>query len=178
MSMRLPLLLAAATAACSIDLPAPPTLVETSTGAETSPSSTGLAESSTTAGPEPIVVFDATFDLELRETIDVAFARLGTAIEVTVRASRGYGLVPTDVLVGVGRIDAYPELGATLYTATFDGPAQAQGPCADAPISLGLSLHHDDDASIIAGGLTGYCGAGTFFGTPAIEPLRIFGRLP
>lgn len=177
--MRTRLLVALALAACSSDLPAPPSLVDTSAGAETtSTGSGGTADSSTTAPPEPVEVLDARFDLELRETIDVEIVRLGTAIEVTVNVSTGYGIAPNDAIVGVGRIDAYPEVGATLYTATFDAPAQPNGPCGDAPVSLALALHHDDDASIVAGGLTGYCGAGTFFGTPAIEPLRIFGRMP
>lgn len=162
-------------AACSTDLPAPPSLVETTgSGAST----TNGADSSTTEAPVPIEVFDVTLDFEVRETIDVAFVRVGDAVEVTIRASKGYGVLGSDPLVGSGRIDDYPELGATLYTATFDAPADPQGPCGDAPISLGLSLHHDDDAFILAGGLTAYCGAQTYFGTPPIEPLRIFGRLP
>lgn len=163
-------------AACSTDLPAPPSLVETSTGPASSSSAGTGAD--TTAGEVPVVeVLDVRLDFEIEASIDVAIVRRGLAIEVTIDASKGYGVVPGGALVGVGRIDAYPEVGATLYTATFDAPAQADGPCGDEVVSLALSLHHDDDADVIAGGLTAYCGGGVFFGVPVIEPLRISGRM-
>lgn len=161
---------------CSTDLPAPPNLVETSAADPVDTTTPGTSESSTTAGPEPVVVLDTTLDLEMRESIDVRVATIGTAVEITIDASSGYGVVG-GTLVGPGRIDDYPELGATLYTATFDGPAVSDGPCGGAPVSLALSLHRDEDNEILAGGLTAYCGAATFFGVPAIEPLRIFGRM-
>lgn len=163
-------------AACSTDLPAPPSLVETSTGAA-SGSSAGTGADSTTGEVPVVEVLDVRLDLEIEASIDVTIVRRGTAIEATIDASKGYGVVPGGALVGVGRIDGYPEVGATLYTATFDAPAQPDGPCGDQAVSLALALHHDDDADVIAGGLTAYCGAGVFFGVPVIEPLRISGRM-
>jgi hypothetical protein len=156
---------------------------DTSAGSTTG--STTLATSTTTSGadtsstgsPEPVVVLDATLDLELKETIQVTVTMAGDAVEVAIDPSRGYGIV-SGALQGPGRIDAYPEADATGYVATFDGAAIGDGPCADEPVSLALSLHHDHDADVIAGGLTGYCGASTFFGVPIIEPLRISGRVP
>lgn len=161
---------------CSTDLPAPPNLIETSAADPVETSTPGTSDGSTTARPEPVVVLDVTLALEMRESIDVRVTTIGTQVEVTIDASRDYGVVG-ETLVGPGRMDDYPELGALLYTATFDGPAVADGPCGDAPVSLTLALHRKDDDPIIAGGLTAYCDAATFFGVPAIEPLRIFGRM-
>lgn len=163
---------------CSTDLPAPPNLVDTSADGDV-PTTTAPAtsEGGTTSTPEPMVVLDVTLDLEMRDSIDVLVTTHGTAVEIAIDASDGFGVVGGD-LVGVGRIDTYPELGAMLYTATFEGPAVADGPCGDAPVSLALALHRKDGDPIIAGGLTAYCGADTFFGVPVIEPLRIFGRMP
>jgi hypothetical protein len=154
------------------------TSTSTSSTATTSGSTTIATTSGadTTTGPEPVVVLDATLDLELKETIHVTVSMVGDAVEVAIDPSRGYGIVSGE-LQGPGRIDAYPEVDATMYVATFDGAAVADGPCADEPVSLALALHHDHDADVIAGGLTGYCSNGTFFGVPAIEPLRISGRI-
>jgi hypothetical protein len=166
---------------CSTDLPAPPNLVDTSAGDTVDPTTAvpSTSDGSTTAGPEPVVVLDVRLDLEMRESIDVQVATVGTAVEITIDASEDYGVVQ-GTLVGPGRIDDYPELGAMLYTATFDGPAIPGGPCGDEPVSLALALHRPDDSDnsyIMAGGLTPYCGASQYFGVPAIEPLRIFGRI-
>jgi hypothetical protein len=163
-------------AACSTDLPAPPSLVETSTG-QGSSSSAGTGADSTTGEVPVVEVLDVRLDFEIKASIDVTIVRRGLAIEATIDASKGYGVVPGGALVGVGRIDGYPEVGATLYTATFDAPAQTDGPCGDEAVSLALALHHGDDADVIAGGLTAYCGSGVFFGVPVIEPLRISGRM-
>jgi hypothetical protein len=172
------LLASALAAACSGDLPAPPNHGESSTGGGGS-SSAGTVAADSTAGEVPgVEILDVRLDFEIKASIDVTIVRRGQALEVTIDTSKGYGVVPGDPLLGVGRIDAYPEVGATLYTATFDAPANADGPCGDASVSLALALHHDDDADVIAGGLTAYCGAGVFFGVPAIEPLRISGRMP
>ncbi|HWB79768.1 MAG TPA: hypothetical protein VG755_32615 [Nannocystaceae bacterium] len=155
-----------------------------SSGASTSAGTTTLAttttsgaDSTSTAGPEPVVVLDTTLELELKETIHVTVTTTGDAVEIAIDPSRAFGIV-SGPLQGAGRIDAYPEADATVYVATFDGAAIGEGPCADAPVSLALALHHDHDADVIAGGLTGYCGAATFFGVPIVEPLRISGRVP
>lgn len=164
---------------CSTDLPAPPDLVDTSAGDSvgTTAPTPGTSESSTTADPAPVVVLDVELELEMKDSIEIVVATIGTAVEVTIDPSDGFGVVQ-GTLVGPGRIDDYPELGAMLYTATFEQPAIADGPCADQPISLALAIHRKDDGEILAGGLTAYCGADTYFGVPAIEPLRIFGRMP
>lgn len=162
---------------CSTDLPAPPNLADTSAGDATGTTAMpGSSEGSTTAGPEPVVVLDVELELEMKDSIEVVVTTSGTAVEVTIDPSDGFGVVQ-GTRVGPGRIDDYPELGAMLYTATFEQPAIADGPCGDAPVSLALAIHRKDDSEILAGGLTAYCGAGTYFGVPAIEPLRIFGRM-
>lgn len=160
--------------ACT-DFPAPPSLVGTSTtGASSTSGGTAMADSTTE--PLPVIeVLDVRLDFEIRSRIDVLVTQQGEAIEVTIDVDKGYGVVPSAAVVGPGRIDAYPEVGATLYTATLDAPAQADGPCGDEPVSLGFALHVDDDTAFMAGGLTAYCGAGVFFGVPVIEPLRISG---
>ncbi len=181
MNGRALVLVLAALVACNDD--AAPTHDGSGTGTTTSTggSSTAMpsssADESTTVVPEPMVVLDATLDLELKDSIRVIVTATGNTTDVVIDPSRGFGLV-TGKPLGTGRIDAYPEADATVYTATFDGVAIADGPCGDAPVSLALSLHHDHDADVIAGGLTGYCGAGTFFGVPVVEPLRISGRVP
>jgi hypothetical protein len=176
--MRSALLATAVLLGACNDAPAPTNggTGSSSTGAGASSSGT-RADESTTVAPEPVILLDATLDLELRESIRVTFTMTGDVLEAELDASRGYGLLD-GAQVGPARIDAYPEAEATVYTATFDGPAVADGPCGEQPVSLALALHHDGDADVIAGGLTGYCGATTFFGVPAIEPLRISGRVP
>jgi len=124
-----------------------------------------------------VIVLDIGLDLELKQSVQVTFTMLGDELVVDLDPSRGYGLLSGPV-AGSGRIDAWPEAEATLYSATFSHPAVPEGPCGEQPVSLALALHHDHDADVIAGGLTGYCGADTFFGVPPIEPLRISGRMP
>ncbi|MBX7082272.1 MAG: hypothetical protein K1X88_23900 [Nannocystaceae bacterium] len=166
--------------ACN-DVPAPPneggsSSGSTGTGGTGSSSSSGA--DSSTGTPMPETVFDVQLELELVHDVRVTVTTVGASASATVVPERGYGLVADGTtLEGVARIDRYPEIGATVYTARFDGAAVAGGPCGDAPVGLALSLHLDDDDRVIAGGLTGYCD-GAFAGVPAIEPLRIFGRLP
>ncbi|MFO0633612.1 MAG: hypothetical protein U0168_12245 [Nannocystaceae bacterium] len=169
-------------AACGTDLPAPPNEGDSSTGRGSSSSSTGAGSSggadSSTGMPMPQTVLDAQLELELVHHVRVTLTTTGADANATIVPERGYGLVEDGAtLDGAARIDRYPEIGATVYTARFDGPAVAGGPCGDAAVGLALSLHLDDDDRVIAGGLTGYCDGG-FFGVPAIEPLRIFGTVP
>ena len=123
-------------------------------------------------------VLDASLDLEARQSIAVTITTRGRKATATLVASAGFGVVPAgESLTGPARIDEYPEAGATLYTARLDAPAQAGGPCGDEPVSLALSLHSDRDHRFIAGGLTAYCGSDRWHGVPALEPLRISGRV-
>lgn len=130
--------------------------------------------------PQPDeVALQVRLDLETKRDVDVLVTRTGEALAATVTVSRGYGVAADGATVtGPARIDAYPEAGATIYTARLAGDAVQGGPCGEQPVSLALALHLDDDADLLAGGLTPYCGADTWFGIPAIEPLRISGRLP
>jgi hypothetical protein len=173
--------------ACGDDLPSDDASTTGSTGMPaptTSTSGTPPADSDETAavdssgGPAPVEVLSATFDLEIRRDISLVVTQIGDAYEMTVEANEGYGvLVAGQALSGPGRIDALPEAGAILYTARIAGPVVPDGRCGDAPVSLALALHHDQDATFVAGGLTAYCGADTWFGVPVIEPLRISGHL-
>lgn len=130
----------------------------------------------TTVGPEPEVLFELNLALETTEVATIVWAQAGDALQATVTPSEGFGVAaPGEALTGPARIDAFPEADATFYTARLEAPAQPGGPCGDQPVSLALSLHHDGDATFVAGALTPYCGAATFFGVPPIEPLRLSG---
>lgn len=179
--MRRRLLALAIAAACN-DAPAPPNLGTTST--DSSASGPGTEDGTTTDGGtvdstgEPAeVVLDLDLEIETIETVHVEVVRTGDVLEATLTASRGWGVAPDGEAVGgPARIDAYPEAGGSITTARLAGPAIADGPCGDAPVSLALALHRDDDTTFVAGGLTAYCGADSWHGVPPIEPLRISGR--
>ena len=170
--------------ACN-DAPAPPNSDTGSTGGGTTSidpttdsGSSSVADTSTT-GAQPEVVLQLTLELETLEEVSVEITRVGDELTARLEASRGYGVAPAgQAISGTARIDALPEAGATIYGARLAGPAVADGPCGDEPVSLALALHHDEDASFVAGGLTAYCGADTWFGVPPIEPLRISGKMP
>jgi len=172
--------------ACN-DAPAPPNL-DTGTSvasssdagsAGTSGASESAGSADTSTGAPPEVVLQLTLELETLEEVSVEITRVGDELTARLEASRGYGVAPAgEAISGPARIDALPEAGATIYGARLAGPAVADGPCGDEPVSLALALHHDEDASFVAGGLTAYCGADTWFGVPPIEPLRISGKMP
>ncbi|MBK8239633.1 MAG: hypothetical protein IPK74_29270 [Deltaproteobacteria bacterium] len=178
--MRRCILILAAALACSTDLPAPGSHADSSAGPTTEGGSGSGSGDSTTAAPEPVELFDATLDLELKQDVRVTVTQTGDDVTVSAKLSRGYGLVADGTtLTGSGRVDAYPELGATGYTARFDVPADA-GLCGGEVTSIGLSLFarvypEGADDHAVYGGLTAYCG-GDDFGVPVIEPLRISGR--
>ena len=167
------------------DAAAPPNLDSGTTGVSSSTDggssggsvdSGGAADASTGAPVE--VVFDVVLELEAIEDVRIELTRTGDVLTANVEVSRGYGVVPTGVvLTGPARIDALPEAGATIYVARLSGPVIEDGACGDEPVSLALALHHDDDGTFVAGGLTAYCGADTWYGVPPIEPLRISGRM-
>ncbi len=171
-------------AACN-DSPAPPnhdttagdagSSSATSTGVDTT---VGADSTGSTTGQPGEVVLDVWLELEALEDVHVEFTRTGDELTATVTVTRGFGVVPVDeAIVGPARIDELPEIDATIYGARLGVPAIADGPCGDEPLSLALALHHDHDATFVAGGLTAYCGADRWYGVPPIEPLRISGHL-
>ncbi len=180
---------ALATSACGDDIPSQMATDTEATSGGISTGSSGPssaddpttdpgASGDTTGSTEPVVVIDVTLDLESSRSAHVRIATIGDDVQATVTPSEGFGVVDDGVtLQGVARIDRFEEAGATIYTARLPGEAVAAGPCGDAPVSLALALHVDDDSTFIAGGLTPYCGADTWFGVPVIEPLRMAGRL-
>ena len=183
--MKRALVVLSVIAACN-DAPAPPnhgtsssdggSSGATTTGADTT---NGADSTGATTGTPGEVVLDVWLELEALEDVHVEITRAGDEHTAAVTVSRGFGVVPVDeAIVGPARIDALPEIGATIYGARLGVAAIADGPCGDEPVSLALALHHDDDATFVAGGLTAYCGADRWYGVPPIEPLRISGKLP
>jgi len=176
--MRRSLVLGLVLVACN-DAPAPPNLgstggTDSTTGTDTTGVGTVDTSGTTTVGPEPDVVLELDLEIEAIETVHVEVVRTGDIHEATLVASRGWGVAPDgEAVTGPARIDAYPEAGGSITTARLAGPPIPDGPCGDAPVSLALSLHRDDDTTFVAGGLTAYCGADTWYGVPPIEPLRI-----
>ena len=120
-----------------------------------------------------------TLEMEIRDTAAVEIAVRGSHGDSTVRLtlSEGYGLAPAgSTLEAPGRIEAFPEANATLYTARLSAPAQSEGPCGAEPISLALSLHRPGDGPTVLGGLAAYCGDQTWQGRPQ-RILRLSGAL-
>lgn len=184
MMRRLALLLAFAVCSCGDDIPTiDPDATGSGTGSGDStgdvPTSTtppGDDTAGTTAGPEPTIVFEATLALETTCVVEIVLTQTGDDLQASVTPSEGFGVAADGAtLTGPARIDTFPEAGATLYTARLGGATVSDGRCGDAPVSLALALHLDADATFLAGGLTAYCGADTWFGVPIIEPLRISG---
>lgn len=117
-------------------------------------------------------------DLDIRDHADVALALEGDALSLTLRVSKGFGVLPADTEVrGAGRVEHFPEAELTLYTAKIALPSTASGPCGEEPVSVALSLYRRGSSERVGGALTPYCGKDTWFGTPARAPLRITGRL-
>jgi hypothetical protein len=185
MMRRLAFMLALAVCSCGDDIPTiDPNATGSGSGTDSGDSigdapttmPPGDDTAGTTAGPEPMVVFEATLALETKRVVQIVLTQTGDDLQASVTPSEGFGVAAAgDALTGPARIDTFPEAGATIYTARLGGPAVADGRCGDAPVSLALALHLDADATFIAGGLTPYCGADTWFGVPVIEPLRISG---
>ncbi len=122
----------------------------------------------------------ATLDLDIVYSADVKLAiRADDTLDATLSLGKGFGVAPDgESLSGRGRVERFPETDLLLYTARFDVPAQSGGPCADQPVSLALALHRRGDNAHVSGSATAYCGASTWFGTPARAPLRLAGDLP
>lgn len=117
-------------------------------------------------------------ELELRDKVSVSMEQAGDVLTVTLTPSAGYGLMaPNVALTGEGRLERFVEASSILYTARFSSPAEPSGPCANQPVSLALALHRQAGNDRVTGGLTAYCGAGQWHGTPK-RVLRIAGSLP
>jgi hypothetical protein len=130
-----------------------------------------------TPKPEPMTLA-GTLDLEIRDQLEVVLVVRGQTLGATIEPSSGFGLLePGQPLSGNGRVEPFPEADSTLYTARFSAPARAGGPCGAEPVALALSLHRSGSGDVVAGSLTGYCGAQSY-GTPARAPLRLSGSLP
>jgi hypothetical protein len=126
--------------------------------------------------PDPVTL-NGTLDLEIRDTLEVGLVVRGERLTATILASSPFGVLPAgEKLGGEGRVEAFPEADATLYTARFSAPARAGGPCGAEPVALALSLHRGGAGAFVAGSLTAYCGAQSH-GTPARTPLRLSGSL-
>jgi hypothetical protein len=126
--------------------------------------------------PGPI---EGTLQIEVLDTVDVRIEpAVGDAMQVTVTAPIGFGLMPEGTpLTADGFSEPIPETGDTLYTAKIAAPATPGGPCGDQPVSLALSLHRQGQNATVLGGISAYCGADTWYGVPA-RVLRIAGPLP
>ncbi|MSP24365.1 MAG: hypothetical protein EXR75_04220 [Myxococcales bacterium] len=125
------------------------------------------------------ISWSGTLTLELRDSAEVVLtvAPDGDAVRVAVTPTASYGLLEVrKPLVADGRVASFPEVGASLYTAKFALPAVSDGPCGAEAISLAMSLHRDGENRMVLGGLTAYCGANRFHGTP-VRILRLAGEL-
>ncbi|MEZ4222981.1 MAG: hypothetical protein R3B13_18705 [Polyangiaceae bacterium] len=117
-------------------------------------------------------------DLDIRDHADITLALEGDTVSLTLRVSKGFGVLPAGTEVrGAGRVEHFPEAELTLYTAKIALPSTASGPCGEEPVSVALSLYRRGSSERVGGALTPYCGKDTWFGTPARAPLRITGRL-
>lgn len=120
-----------------------------------------------------------TLFIEVLDTADVQIDALaGDAMKLTITSHADFGLVPRDTpLEADGFVEKLPETGDTLYVAKIAAPADPGGPCQSEPISLALSLHRQGDNATVFGGISAYCGADRWYGTP-VRVLRMTGPLP
>ena len=124
--------------------------------------------------------FRGTLDLDIRDRASLALLPTGATtfdVELTLMSGGSAVIASGEKLLAKGRIDPFPEARTTLYSARFSLPPIASGPCAGKPVSVALSLVRREDNDRVAGGLSAYCGEGTFSGTP-IRVLRLSGPLP
>ncbi|MCC6552316.1 MAG: hypothetical protein IT372_04745 [Polyangiaceae bacterium] len=119
----------------------------------------------------------ATLSVDIRESAALRIDGQGPDVKVRLTLSKGFGVAPAgEALSGPGRVEAFPEAAATLYTARLAAPADPSGPCGDRTVSLALSLHRAGDAAHVGGALTAYCGEGVWSGVPA-RVLRLSGDI-
>jgi hypothetical protein len=116
----------------------------------------------------------AKLDLELRDTLTVDLAISGDDLDAEIELTNGHGIAPANrTLKGIGHVEHFPEAGIELYTARFSLKGDEDGPCGDDYVSLALALHQRGKEPRLSGSLTAYCGAYTYSGIPARNPLRV-----
>lgn len=116
----------------------------------------------------------AKLDLEIRDTLTVELAISGDDLDAEIELSNGHGIAPANrTLKGIGHVEHFPEAGVELYTARFTVKGDKDGPCGDDYVSLALALHQRGKEPRLSGSLTAYCGAYTYSGIPARNPLRV-----
>ena len=80
--------------------------------------------------------------VDIRERAEIEIQGSGAELSVSAKLSKGFGVAPEGAaLTGAGREELFPEAKMTLYTARFEAPPAASGPCGSSPVSLALSLH-------------------------------------
>ena len=119
-----------------------------------------------------------TLSLELRDSAELQIASDdGVNSTVTITLSEGFGFAPANTtLEAPGRIEPFPEANSTLYWAKLDAPGTCYGRCVNDSVSLAMSLYREGNNAIVLGGLSAYCGANTWHGTPK-RVLRLNGPL-
>lgn len=125
--------------------------------------------------PPPPVTLTGDLDVDIRDSAHVELVTTGTDLAASLTLTKSFGIAG-GALAGAGHVEAFPEAGATLYTARIDAPADPTGPCGAQPISLALSLRRRGNDAHVGGALTAYCGKGVWHGTPA-RLLRLSGDL-
>lgn len=128
-----------------------------------------------------------TLAVDVRQSVEVKLSHPVVAgaggaldgIDVELKFAPGdFGLFDAATpLTARGRVEAFEEAAMTMITARFSLPARASSPCGAQPISASLALTRRAGHARVAGGLTFYCGAGTFAGVPK-KVLRLSGELP
>ncbi len=76
-------------------------------------------------------------------------------------------LLAGTTLLGSGQLWSIPEANGRMVMLRLNGPAAPNGPCGNNPISYAVSLTAKASNAYMVGGLTAYCGANTFTGSPA-----------
>lgn len=118
------------------------------------------------------------FGLDYRDGGTLRLSATCDELEGTFSVIRGNPFLAAGRLYsGSGRIYRFPETGDVLYTLKVSAsPPSDQGPCGGNELSLSLSLSGKRGSFYLVGGLTAYCGKGTYYGRPA-RVMRVSGAL-
>lgn len=138
-----------------------------------------------TVTPSPIptptntpVVMSGRLDLDIRWNAEVVLRASGDDLVATLTLNDEREVVAANApLEGVGKVQAYPEADAILYTARFDAAPLTAGRCGSQPVALSLTLFRRQRGDAVSGGIAAYCGGDTQSGNPA-RMLRLSGSLP
>lgn len=117
-------------------------------------------------------------DLDIRWSADVVIQVTGKDLtaKVTLNDEREVAVAGV-AFDGAGKVHAFPETDAVLYTARLASPPLTGGRCGSDPASLALTLFRRGGNDHVSGGIAVYCGANTYSGIPA-RMLRLAGVLP